>query len=247
MYKEFFANRKVIIFDLDGTILDTTSYWELALKQVVAELKIYETFEGKGVGVYVGDKIQTLLDLNNTPTHGVSLTTLIGYANEAFLKLIDADTELIVREGFFTFVAELKQRNKSIVLCTNSDKYVVDRLLSKFMLTPFFDAIFTGDMVRARKPAPDIYNLVAKTLNVKPSECLVFEDALVGIEAARKARMDVIAIWDPISDLRPASYPENVLHYTTDFEEFPGNLNSTPKERMDEMKKAYDQNPAAFE
>ena len=247
MYKEFFEQKKAIIFDLDGTILNTTSYWEMALTRVMAELKIYETYEGKGVGVYVGDKIRTLLDLNNVSTHGVSVTTLIGYANEAFLKLIDSDVELTVREGFFSFVEELKQRNKSIVLCTNSDKYVVDRLLSKFMLTPFFDVVFTGDMVKRRKPAPDIYNLVAKTLNIKPRECLVFEDALVGIEAARKAKMDVIAIWDPLSDLMPESYPLNVVYYTTDFEEFPGNLDFTPKELVDTMEKSYDQVPSAFE
>lgn len=247
MYKELFGKRKAIIFDLDGTILNTNKYWELALAKVMAEISIFEIFEGKGVGIYVGDKIQTLLDLNSTVSHGLSLSTLIGYANEEFLKLIDADTSLYVREGFFSLASALRERNMQVVLCTNSDKYVVDRVLAKFRLVPFFDAIFTGDMVKKRKPASDIYKLILSTLKLKAQNCLVFEDSMAGMEAAKAASLDIIAIWDPLSDIRPDEFPDNVVHYTTDFEEFSDNLDTTPRDIVNELKKTYNQDPVSFE
>jgi pseudouridine-5'-monophosphatase len=76
-----------------------------------------------------------------------------------------------------------------------------------------FDAVVLGDDPRLHrgKPAPDIFLLAAKELGVDPASCLVFEDATVGVAAARAAGMQVIAVPDPENDPRPFADADLVL------------------------------------
>jgi beta-phosphoglucomutase-like phosphatase (HAD superfamily) len=75
----------------------------------------------------------------------------------------------------------------------------VYRWLNHFDLHPYFHTITTGDDVRQNKPAPDIYYLAAEQLQVSPQKCLVFEDSVFGIQAAKSAGMTVVAVPNTIT------------------------------------------------
>lgn len=86
----------------------------------------------------------------------------------------------------------LKQLNVKICVATSSSPERVGKSLKITKLAPYFNNhIFTASQVKNGKPAPDLFLLAAKTMNVKPANCLVIEDSLPGIEAAINAQMPV--------------------------------------------------------
>jgi HAD superfamily hydrolase (TIGR01509 family) len=100
---------------------------------------------------------------------------------------------LSTNPGWLEFTEEAKKKGYRVALGTNGSKVIVDTLLRKMSLD-VFDAVVTFDDVKEGKPSPDIYLRCASILKVHPKDCIVFEDSLTGIIAAKRAGMRCIAL-----------------------------------------------------
>ncbi|MEM2131388.1 MAG: HAD family phosphatase, partial [Candidatus Woesearchaeota archaeon] len=96
--------------------------------------------------------------------------------------------------GVVELLKELKQNNIKIGLGTNGSKRTITKLFDNFGLHNYFDSIVTFDDASQGKPHPEIFLKNAENLKVKPEECVVVEDSIEGITAARAAKMKVIAV-----------------------------------------------------
>src|SRR5687767_3583447 len=97
-------------------------------------------------------------------------------------------------KGLHEFIARLKADCIQVALATSAPELNVAHTLTELGLTDDFPVIVRGDQVPRGKPAPDVFLEAARRLNVAPAECLVFEDAPMGIEAAHAAGMPVVAL-----------------------------------------------------
>ena len=184
---------RAVIFDLDGVLADSEPWWNEIDKKLLGEYGI----------VYRGEYHRNVL--------GVSYRLAVEFYRKAF-GLSTPTGELMRRRGeiaaeFFSnrvglfpstraVLGELQQMNLRLAVATSSVSASALPFLDRHQLTAFFVVIVTGDEVEHGKPSPDIYLRAAKKLGVTATECLVIEDALSGIAAARAAGMRVAAIPD---------------------------------------------------
>jgi HAD superfamily hydrolase (TIGR01509 family) len=185
---------RAIIFDLDGVLADSEPWWNKIDAQLLREY---------GEKNYHGQYHENVL--------GVSYHRAIEFYKKTFG--INAPTEeLMKRRGeiatdFFAnrvglfpnakrVLEELRERKLRLAVATSSVSTSARPFLGRHGMTEFFDVIITGDEIERGKPEPDIYLLVAKELSVPANECLVIEDSLSGIAAAKAAKMRVAAIPD---------------------------------------------------
>src|SRR2546425_1202491 len=88
-------------------------------------------------------------------------------------------------------------------VATSASRYDADRLLGETGLRERFDAVVTAEDVRRGKPDPEVYLLAARRLGIAPARCLVFEDAVVGVQAARSAGMRIIGVSTAHTETEP--------------------------------------------
>ncbi len=96
--------------------------------------------------------------------------------------------------GLVDFLEDLKEHRVKIAVGSSGNMDNVNFVLSCCRVSEYFDAIANGDMISHGKPHPEVYLLAARLLGLNPEECVVIEDAPVGIEAARRAGMAVVAL-----------------------------------------------------
>jgi len=184
---------KAVIFDLDGTLLDSMWMW----KAIDVE--------------YFGRFGHELPEDYQTAIAGMSFTETAVYSKERFNLPDDLDTikadwnrmayekyknEVFFKEGAKDFVLALKRHGIKTGIATSNSKELLDVCMDSLGGWELFDEIHNTCEVKRGKPAPDIYLYVAEKLSVKPSECLVFEDIMPGIQAGHNAGMKVCAVWD---------------------------------------------------
>jgi HAD superfamily hydrolase (TIGR01509 family) len=239
MYKRFFENKKAAFFDLDGTIIDSLPYWERACRLVLEDISDGTApIHGISRGTYLRDIWKNTINNFEIKTE-FSVDELVKKTQEEYLAMFNELTPE-PRDGFWVLADELKNVRKwPLALISNSDRSVVSPVTEKLNLGEnVFDLIITGDDMKNRKPAPDIYNSALKQLKLKAAEVIVFEDTVTGAEAAGKAGLDVIVIWR--GDVKTEEYPKNVLTFFTDFSTIPGNMDETyleaSKKRLEELR-----------
>jgi len=187
---------KAIIFDMDGTIIDTNHAWLEATQKTIVE-----------AGGSFCPKTQTHHIENS---HGVSLSQSAQIIKQAFNLDLDHGTlaDKIINHacsifnqgvpfinGFEDFHKKLSEKNIKSCIATNSHGISLDVLKKGNRLNSFFGShIFCAADVKDPKPAPDLFLLAAEKLGVDPSECVVFEDSITGFKAAQAAGMKCIAI-----------------------------------------------------
>lgn len=188
-----FNNIKGVIFDLDGTLIDSMWVWD----QIDIE--------------YLSEKnLEVPKNLNDEIGH-LSFNQVAVYFKERF-KLKDSldeikqrwsdmayyhySTDIKLKEGVVEFLKFLKESNIKIGLATSNSRDLLEVVLKNNNIYDYFDAITITDEVSVGKHEPDVYLLAAKKLNVSPSECLVFEDIVQSIKGAKKAEMKVIGVAD---------------------------------------------------
>jgi HAD superfamily hydrolase (TIGR01509 family) len=184
---------RAVIFDLDGVLADSEPWWNEIDAKLLAQYGVR----------YRGEYHRNVL--------GVSYRLAIEFFKKAFGLSASAD-ELIQRRGeiateFFAnrvglfppakeVLQALRRMNLRLAVATSSVSASARPFLDRHQLAAFFDVIVTGDEIEHGKPHPDIYLRAAAKLKVAADACLVIEDALAGIAAAKAAKMCVAAIPD---------------------------------------------------
>ena len=107
--------------------------------------------------------------------------------------------EVPLKNGAFDFLSLCEEKGIKLGIASSNSTELIEQVLSSHDIREKFQSIKSGTEVHKGKPAPDIYLLVAKELGVDPKKCLVFEDLVDGIKAARNAGMTVIAVSDDYS------------------------------------------------
>lgn len=183
-------NFQAVIFDMDGVIVDSERLWakkELTfLKQLAG--KWTESDQKEITGRSLTDIYHIL-----TNQYGVSLSKheFFKEYNKIAQKLYRKEVELIA--GIIDLLHQVKTYSVSIALVSSSPHSWINIVISRFKLNHFFDVIVSSDDIKGKgKPAPDIYLFASNKLRVKPGKCLVIEDSLNGVKAAKSAGMKCI-------------------------------------------------------
>ena len=196
-YKQFKSKmKKGFIFDLDGVIVDTAKYHYLAWKKLANDLGFEFTKEQNELFKGVSRKrcLEILLEIGNREATQEEFDTWMIEKNIDYLKYIENMDASEILPDVPKVLEYLKQNNIPIALGSASKN--ARPILEKVGLLPYFDAIVDGNNVTKAKPDPEVFLLAATQLNVKSEDCVVFEDAVAGVQAANAAKMISIGIGD---------------------------------------------------
>ncbi|MDP4599803.1 MAG: beta-phosphoglucomutase [Polaribacter sp.] len=188
--------KKGIIFDLDGVIVDTAKYHYLAWKKLANQLGFEFTEEQNELFKGVSRKrcLDILLEMGNLSANQEQKDVWMIEKNNDYLTYIEKMDDSEILPDVPKILTLLKENAIPIALGSASKNALP--ILEKVGLAHFFDVIVDGNNVTKAKPDPEVFLMAAKKMNLSPSNCIVFEDAVAGIEAANAANMISIGIGD---------------------------------------------------
>ncbi|MDI3526923.1 MAG: beta-phosphoglucomutase [Tenuifilum sp.] len=188
---------KACIFDLDGVVVDTAKYHYLAWRRLANELgfEFTEQHNERLKGVSRMRSLEILLEVGGIALPDNEMEKLASKKNAWYVEYIQKMTPSEILPGAKELLEEL--RCNGIKLSLGSASKNSPLILERIGLKNHFDAIVDGNSVTIAKPAPDIFLTAAKKLGVEPEDCVVFEDAEAGIEAAINAKMRTVGIGNP--------------------------------------------------
>jgi HAD superfamily hydrolase (TIGR01509 family) len=182
---------EAVVFDMDGVIIDSEPLWSEAERQLLARRNLTYSQDLKPLLMGL-DSREAVRILKKHYDLGEPVEELVHERNQLVSELIQQHGQPIPH------VLELIQRVRDgglkAVVASSSPYSLVELVVDKLGIGPFLDLVLSGDEVSRGKPAPDIYDTVAKTLGVAPECCLVIEDAPNGVRAAKAAGMRCLAI-----------------------------------------------------
>lgn len=189
---------KGLIFDLDGVLVDTAIYhfeaWKNLGKNFGYELSHEQNELLKGVSRK--ESLEKILSWANYSNYSEQeFNHWLIEKNDNYLTLISNMSPSEVLPGVREFILKAKDLGYKICLGSASKNAVI--ILEKTELMPLFDEIVDGNMVNQSKPDPQVFLKGAELLGLTPEECIVFEDAVAGIQAANRAGMKSIGLGDP--------------------------------------------------
>lgn len=212
MWKE----KKAVIFDLDGTVVDSMWMW----RSIDMEYLGY-------FGIAMPEDLQKSIS-------GKSFSETAAYFKETFdipdsveeikitwnaMAMYKYTHEVPLKTGMLEFLKRLKENGIRTGIATSNSLELVRAVLESLSVEEYFDEVHTACEVAKGKPAPDIYLFVAERLGVKPEDCLVFEDITEGILAGKAAGMEVCAVEDEFSAGVREEKQRLADYYITDYTE----------------------------
>ena len=185
---------KACLFDLDGVLVDTAIYhfqaWKMLGENFNYQLTEEQNEQLKGVSRV--ESLNRILDWANYSATSDQKEAWLIEKNENYLQLISNMNPAEILPGVLDFLGQIKELGYKIALGSASKNSEV--ILTKTGLLPWFDLIIDGNKVTKSKPDPEVFLKGAEGLGFKPEECIVFEDAKAGVEAAKKGGMKAIGI-----------------------------------------------------
>ena len=209
---------KAVIFDWDGVVIDSSAQhersWEILAKEISKPLPDGHFLLGFG-------KKNALIipEILGWAIDPAAITALSDRKEEIYRELVQA-TGVFVLPGARELLTALREAGIPRSIGSSTPRANLDAILPLTSLAELFGAIACGDDVTHGKPAPDIFVLAAQKLHMPPADCLVIEDAHVGLEAARRAGMATLAVatTNPLADLQYADAAvESLASVTLDF------------------------------
>ncbi len=211
---EMLQNIDAVIFDMDGSLVDSMWMWKAIDIEYLGRY-----------GIALPEDLQSRIE-------GMSFSETAFYFKEHFP--IPASLEEIMEEwnrmawdkymyevplkkGIPEFLAGCRTAGIRLGIATSNSRVLVENVAKVHNLRDYFSCIMTGTDVQRGKPSPDIYLAVAQGLGVLPERCLVFEDIVAGILAGKNAGMRVCAVEDEYSVQSRAAKKELADYYIEDF------------------------------
>ncbi|WP_418714950.1 HAD family hydrolase [Blautia hydrogenotrophica] len=188
--------KKAVLFDLDGTLVDSMWVWSEVDIRYLGEMglsvpaDLQEEIEGMGfteVAEYFKKRFQISQDIEQIKETW-NILAMDAYQNQVKLK-----------PGIRSFLTYLKSQNIRTAVASSNSWELIEAVLKSHRIDRYFDCIVTSCEVQRGKPAPDVYLEAAGRLGVKPENCLVFEDIVAGIQSGKAAGMTTCAVEDAYS------------------------------------------------
>ena len=188
---------KGFLFDLDGVIVDTAVFhfqaWRRCAQKLGGDFTEAQNEELKGVSRV--DSLKKIIEWTGASVTADEFEALMVEKNEWYLELVQ---ELSAADGLPGAVAFLQHAHaQGIKIALGSASKNAPMILDKMGLTPLFDAIIDGNNVINGKPHPEVFLKGAAALGLNPEECVVFEDSIAGVQAAKTGGMSCVGIGAP--------------------------------------------------
>lgn len=185
-------NYRGLILDFDGTLVDSMMVhqraWKKAIEKVGGKFPLsHEEYFNLG-GTSTRDVAALFLQKNNL-SH--SPDEIVHHKESFFHESLDEITPIV---PVLEYVLEQKSNDVQLSIASGSSYSIIDAVLRKLKLESHFPHILTPKDVKRSKPAPDLFLLAAERMNLPASDCLVFEDSPLGIQAAEAAGMDWVLV-----------------------------------------------------
>jgi len=182
---------KAVLWDLDGTLVDSAEYHWIAWRDTLAAEGVtitYEQFLER-----FGQKNDRILNgwLDNPSADTIAR---IGESKEAEYRRLAVARGLAPLPGAAKWLARLHAAGWRQAVASSAPRLNIEVMLEALALQDYFDAIASAEDVTAGKPDPQVFLAAASRLDVAPSRCVVVEDAAAGVEAARRAAMRSVGV-----------------------------------------------------
>jgi beta-phosphoglucomutase len=183
---------KAVIFDWDGTLADTKQAVVQAFQNVLVEVGcvVTDRFVERLLGVGTKNTLEKALRECDIEFDDEMLENLVRDKIESQVELFET---VNLFEGATELLSELQGRTR-IALATMSGRKVIDKLLPAKKIEGCFDVVVTADDVSKPKPDPEVFLASAANLGVDPEDCVVLEDSVFGVRAAKEVKMKCIAV-----------------------------------------------------
>lgn len=207
---------KAVIFDMNGVIIVDEQYhtesWKIFCKNHNVDLTDNE-FTTEVIGKRDSDTLNYIFKKELSKNE----SDLYSDERDEIVKMLIKD-KLDLPDGLIVLLDKLQSNQIPLAVATSSRKGYVNFVMNTFGLGKYFPIIVTAEDVKNGKPDPEMYVKVAQELDVDPNECLVIEDSISGIKAAKSADMTVVAITSTHSKEELQGLSDYVIESFDDFD-----------------------------